>query len=320
MINALLEITADITRYRPGAPIKTYSTANDPLARGELFREANDDADHGDVLILGPCAFDLGKDKNIILKSAVTYRGMGREDTILNSSIVSDTSGTAFTLTNTILEDMALRVYPHNETEDSRLIGFDSKATTPFVAIVRRCNLLCNDWTVYAWTNVGHALSLEDCQLRFGRIGIANMGSGAGNSTSILADRCFFDGDASRSKSIGATSNSVYGGVFGAVVRGGTTVFTDCRFNIIGKISEKPSYTPRVCAITDQFNSPASTSRKVGIHYSQIKVIPNGADPNQCFDLDLRYGSAIVSYCYGSGPNGEVTKSNLPPMPPSKEN
>jgi hypothetical protein len=305
-----LSVRADLVRLRPGNPAKTYFTADDdPAERGAVARVAMADCAPNDVLLVGPGVFKFPHTTgNVVLPSCLIK---GSSMTTWISDVWSDNQGTAFVLQNTCVQDMTLNCQTYIPTEDGRTTGFDPQPgqTAGFAAVLTRCLLIGNAWTVYNWNNLGNTLSLEDCVLKYGRIGIAAMGSGGG-SQFFAAHRCHFQGDASLSQDIGATSSAVYGGVYGAINRSGLLQLIDCSMNLVGKAPVNPSFTPRVVGVTDTFEIengvPVGASGDVAFEICNLRMMtvnPNGATFVK--DLSFNFSKSIKQVGgWGSGPNG----------------
>jgi hypothetical protein len=293
-----------------------------PQSKAGALLKAFAQAKPGDLIMVGFGLYDFGKDAHVILPDGVTIRGMGRDQTILLSSVVSDDKGTSFALQNTVVEDCTLKNDCWNPGEDGRCVGFDNGqfgvGPGPFTAELHRCRCWCRDWTVYCWSPY-NALSIEDCEIVTGRVGVAAENSGDGSNFDVM--RTHIIGDASLSKSQGATSKHKNGGCFGAVCRGGRTRFIDCSMDLKGQPlapqDAAGSWTPRICGIVDRGgagDAPATVTN-IEVYNLRCHIDPNGADPNLCFDLNLEFDyvqkllRCNFPNCWGSAANGSLSTS-----------
>jgi hypothetical protein len=302
------------------------------LLRGQYVQAAFQFAEPGDMVTIGPGTFDFGRAGPYYLPPCLV-QGSGRGVTILESEKMIDadgvtpgqSEGVSFALQDgTILEDCSLITTPDNPGQDGGCVGFLT-ATTSAHAIVARCDIQANDWAVYNWSR-GNSLILEDSTVTSGRVCIAAENSGVGQNFFLV--RCKLIGDASLSSSIGATSDQTTGGVFGVVARGGKVQLVDCEISLKGRASTGPSWTPRTCGIIDVGGAndvPASVDQIV-LSNLTCHIDPNGCDPAQCFDLDLKYSyvQAQLRLTGGSGsaPDGTLSKSwwPSPSIPTSVDN
>ncbi len=282
-----------------------------------------------DVVEVGPGTFDFGNQPPVMLPKC-KIKGQGKGSTLFVSQKQIDpyerpsrdpaarrekiAGGTAWCFQDgTVVEDISFTDDCFNPGEDGGCIGFLSE-TTGATAVMRRCACWCRDWTVYNWSP-NNRLLIEDCELTTGRVALAADNSGDGQQFYVIRTRIF--GDASLSKSIGATSNKKTGGVFGAVCRGGRTRLIDCEINLKGGASTAPSFTPRAAAITDSggANGAPAANTRIEIYNLRSSIDPNGADPAQCFDLDLRHEyvrkqlRCNLSNCWGSAADGGLKKN-----------
>jgi hypothetical protein len=298
------------------------------LLRGQIVQYAFEFAKAGDVVTIEPGTFDFGRGGPYYLPPCLV-QGSGRGVTILNSEKTIDadgvtpgqSEGVSFALQEgTILEDCTLITTPWNPYEDGGCVGFLS-TTTNAHAFVARCDIQANDWAVYNWSP-GNSLILEDSTVTSGRVCIAAEDSGVGQSFYIVG--CKLIGDASLSSSIGATSNQANGGVFGVVARGGKVQFVDCEISLKGRASTGPSWTPRTCGVTDVGGANADPAGvdQIVLWNLTCHIDPNGCDPTQCFDLDLKYpyvqAQLQVTGGSGSAPDGTLSKSWSSPSIPTK--
>jgi hypothetical protein len=298
----------DALLIHPGGPVdRFYSCSRDPAAKAAILRTAMAAAKAGDRIIVGAGLFDFGHDAgNVIFPDGVSIQGLDKLVTHLFGSVWSDNQGTQFVLQNTVVSDMTLECQTYGPNEDGRTIGFDN-LPGPFNAIIRRCKIIGNSWAVYNWNNLGHHLLIEDSTVVSGRLCIAAMGSGGATSQFFDVVRCKLIGDASLSNDIGATSNINYGGVFGCMVRGGVVKLIDCEMNLTGRTTTWPSWTPRVCGVSDTFNAGPGSGTTVVVVNLQCHVNPNGAPPQNCWDFDIRSPDiikVIVTGGRGSAPDG----------------
>jgi hypothetical protein len=301
----------------------TFAPASESdSVRGQYVEAAFNFAKAADVVTIGPGTFDFGPGGPYYLPPCLV-QGSGRGVTILESEKMIDadgvtpgeSDGVSFALQDgTILEDCTLITTPSNPRQDGGCVGFVS-TTTNAHAIVARCDIQANDWAVYNWSP-GNSLILEDSTVTSGRVCIAAEDSGAGQNFYII--RCKLIGDASLSSSIGDTSDQSSGGVFGVVARGGKVQLVDCEIWLKGRASTGPSWTPRTCGITDvggANDEPAGVDQIV-LWNLTCHVDPNGCDPTQCFDLDLRYpyvqAQLRVTLGSGSAPDGTFLESWWP--------
>ncbi len=289
------------------------------LLRGQYVQAAFEFAKAGDVVTIGPGTFDFGRGGPYYLPPCLV-QGSGRGVTILESEKMIDadgvtpgqSEGVSFALQNgTILEDCSLTTTPFNPGQDGGCVGFVS-TTTNAHAIVARCDIQANDWAVYNWSP-GNSLILEDSTVTSGRVCIAAENSGDGQNFFILD--CKLIGDVSLSNSTGDTSDQSTGGVFGVVARGGKVQLVNCEISLTGRASTGPSWTPRTCGVTDiggANDAPAGVDQIV-LWNLTCHIDPNGCDPMQCFDLDLKYSyvqaQLRVTGGSGSAPDGTLSMS-----------
>jgi hypothetical protein len=292
------------------------------LLKGQYVQAAFNFAKAGDVVTIGPGTFDFGRGGPYYLPPCLV-QGLGRGVTILTSEKMIDadgvtpgqSEGVSFALQDgTILEDCTLITTPFNPGQDGGCVGFVS-TTSDAHAIVVRCDIQANDWAVYNWSP-GNSLLLSDSTVTSGRVCIAAEDSGVGQNFYIL--RCKLIGDASLSSSEGDTSDRSSGGVFGVVARGGKVQLRDCEISLQGRASTGPSWTPRTCGVTDvggANDDPASVDQ-IALWNLKCHVDPNGCDPTQCFDLDLKYSyvqaQLRVTLGSGSAPDGTLSQSWWP--------
>ena len=298
--------------------------------RAQVVEIAFEFAKAGDVVTIGPGTFDFGQGGPYYLPPCLV-QGSGRGVTILESEKMIDpdgvtpgqSEGVSFALQDgTILEDCSLITTPFNSSQDGGCVGFVS-TTTNAHAIVERCDIQANDWGVYNWSP-GNSLILEDSTVTSGRVCIAAEDSGLGQNFYIVD--CKLIGDASLSSSTGDTSDPSTGGVFGVVARGGKVQLVDCEISLKGRASTGPAWTPRTCGVTDlggANDDPASVDQFV-LWNLTCHIDPNGCDPTQCFDLDLRYSYVQAQLRViggsGSGPDGTLSESWPSPSITSVDN
>lgn len=290
--------------------------------RAQMIQAAFEFAKAGDVITIEPGIYDFGRGGPYLLPPCLV-RGSGSGVTIFQSEKLIDgeaatpTSaaigvGPSFALQNgTVLVDVSLQTTPWHIYEDGGCVGF-LPTTTSARAIVQRCEIQANDWAVYNWSP-GNALLLTDSTITSGRVCIAAENSGDGQNFTI--ERCTLIGDASLSSSIGATSNRVNGGVFGVVARGGNVRIIDCEMSLKGETPTWPSFTPRVCGVTDLGggNDDSATIDAIQITNLRCSIDPNGSDPTRCFDLDLHYSTTQTQFRAtpgrGSAIDGTLSRS-----------
>ena len=246
--------------------------------------------------------------------------GSGRGVTILKSEKMinadgvtpGQSEGVSFALQDgTTIEDCTLITTPSNSSQDGGCIGFVA-TTTNAHATVLNCDIQANDWAVYNWSP-GNSLILsgfdDHVRPRLHR----RRGLWRGQNFDI--ERCKLIGDASLSSSTGATSDQTTGGVFGVVARGGKVQLIDCEISLKGRASTGPAWTPRTCGVTDVggANDYPATIDTIVLSNLKCPIDPNGCDPTQCFDLDLKYSyvqaQLQVTGGSGSAPDGTFTKS-----------
>jgi hypothetical protein len=298
----------------------TFNPAGESaLAKARMVERAFKFARPGDVVTIEPGTFDFGNGGPYYLPPCLVT-GSGRGVTILKSEKLIDadgvtpgqSEGVSFALQDrTTLEDCSLITTPFNSSQDGGCVGFVS-TTTNAHATVENCDIQANDWAVYNWSP-GNSLMLADSTITSGRVCIAAEDSGAGQNFDIV--RCKLIGDASLSSSTGDTSDQTTGGVFGVVARGGLVQLTDCDISLKGRASTGPAWTPRTCGVTDLGGANDNPAGVDQIVLSNVKctIDPNGCDPSQCFDLDLKYSyvqaQLQVTGGSGSAPDGTFTKS-----------
>ena len=307
----------------------TFNPAGESeLVRVEMVQAAFEFAQAGDVVTIGPGVYDFGRGGPYLLPPCLV-RGSGSGVTIFQSEKLIDgeaatpttaaiAMGPSFALQDgTDLEDMSLTTTPWNIYEDGGCVGF-LPTTSNAHAIVRRCQIQANDWAVYNWSP-GNTLVLADSTVTSGRVCIAAENSGDGQNFYLV--RCKLIGDASLSSSIGATSNQANGGVFGVVARGGNIRLFDCEIDLKGETPTSPSFTPRVCGITDLGGGNADPARVDAIQVWNLRcsIDPNGSDPARCFDLDLHYSTTQAQFQatpgWGSAVDGTLSRSWNWPAP-----
>jgi hypothetical protein len=289
------------------------------VVKAQMVQAAFNFAKAGDVVTIEPGTFDFGQGGPYDLPPCLV-KGSGRGVTILKSEKIIDadgvtpgqSEGVSFALQQgTILEDCTLITTPSNLGQDGGCVGFLS-TTTYAHAIVQRCEIQANDWAVYNWSP-GNTLLLIDSTVTSGRVCIAAENSGDGQQFYIV--RCKLIGDASLSSSIGATSDQSDGGVFGVVARGGKVQLTDCEISLKGRASTGPSWTPRTCGVTDVGGDNADPAGvdEIVLWNLRCNIDPNGCDPMQCFDLDLKYpyvqAQLQATPGWGSAADGTLSRS-----------
>jgi hypothetical protein len=286
-------------------------------AKARIVQAAFKFAKPGDVVTIEPGTFDFGITGPYLLPPCLV-QGSGRGVTILKSEKIIDADGVtpgqgegvSFALQDgTILENCTLITTPSNPNQDSGCVGFLS-TTTNAQAIVQNCDIQANDWAVYNWSP-GNSLILTYSTVTSGRVCIAAEDSGDGQD--FLLVRCNLIGDASLSISTGDTSDQTTGGVFGVVARGGKVELLDCDISLKGRASTGPSWSPRACGVTDVGGANAYPAGIDQILLSNLTchIDPNGCDPTQCFDLDLKYPyvQAQLQVMGGSGSAADGTLS-----------
>ncbi len=307
----------------------TFNPAGESqIVKVQMVLAAFQFAQAGDVVTIGPGIYDFGRGGPYFLPPCLV-RGSGSGVTIFQSEKLIDgeaatpttaaiAMGPSFALQDgTDLEDMSLTTTPWNIYEDGGCVGF-LPTTTNAHAIVRRCQIQANDWAVYNWSP-GNALLLTDSTVTSGRVCIAAENSGDGQNFDI--ERCTLICDASLSSSIGATSNRANGGVFGVVARGGNIRLFECEIDLKGETPTWPSFTPRVCGITDLGGGNADPARVDAIQVWNLRcsIDSNGSDPAQCFDLDLHYLTTQAQFLatpgWGSAVDGTLSRSWNWPAP-----
>ncbi len=298
--------------YRFGA-----SAGETAIAKAQMVQAAFNFAKAGDVVTVEPGVYDFGRGGPYLLPPCIV-RGSGAGVTVFQSQKLIDgetptpNAGPSFALQNgTVLENMSLITTPWYSYEDGGCVGFLA-TTSNARAVIQRCQIQANDWAVYNWSP-GNSLLLTDSTITSGRVCIAAEDSGLGQNFRIV--RCKLIGDASLSTSVGATSNQTNGGVFGVVARGGSVQLIDCEMDLKGETPTWPSYTPRVCGVTDvggDNGAPASIDA-IQIVNLRCSINPNGSDPTRCFDLDLQYASTQTQLSAtpgkGSAADGTLSRS-----------
>ena len=289
------------------------------LMKAKMLERAFKFAMPGDVVTIEPGTFDFGTTGPYYLPPCLVT-GSGRGVTILKSEKMinadgvtpGQSEGVSFALQDgTTIEDCTLITTPANSSQDGGCIGFVA-TTTNAHATVLNCDIQANDWAIYDWSP-GNSLILADSTITSGRVCIAAEDSGAGQNFDI--ERCKLIGDASLSSSTGATSDQTTGGVFGVVARGGKVQLIDCEISLKGRASTGPAWTPRTCGVTDVggANDYPATIDTIVLSNLKCSIDPNGCDPTQCFDLDLKYSyvqaQLQVTGGSGSAPDGTFTVS-----------
>ena len=281
------------------------SLSDDPAQRCLALQEAlqfvNPDTDS---LFLAPGDFDWGQTKIVLPSSSNPKRrflinGCGAGITRWLGSAMIDTippgttdySQVQWALGNTWLNGLSLLSYCINPQEDGTATGFNT--SQPGSARISGCEIFANDWPVYSWS-AGNTLLIEDSDVTSGRTCIAAEDSGPGQDFTVR--RCRLYGDASLSKSVGASSNPVIGIVCGVMARGGPMRVRDTDIFIKGGVLTGPSYCPRACGISDFHAAESAGNTLIEIWNTRCSVDPNGADPSKCFDLELRASYTQESY------------------------
>ncbi len=311
-----------------GAAVPFFSGPDrSPAGRAAAVREAWKawKGDPTDCFLLGPGTFEAGFTKDVL--PGCTVRGLSRESTIWHGTWEIDARngqpvGPGVALSNgTVLSDLSVIDEPPTYTrsdgvlyqEDGGAIGFMPTITSAS-AKVRRVQAAANDWCTYLWSDGSkpqNSLWIEDSELKFGRVGIAAEDSGLGQSVVVIRTRLV--GDASLSKSVGATSDQATGGVLGAICRGGLARFIDCDFEIKGAALTGPSFAPRACAVTDHGGAgdvPAGNTR-IELWGCRLKVDPNGATSWSDVDLSQQYvrDPLVIVGSHGSEPDRSLKRN-----------
>jgi hypothetical protein len=325
LINGACDVQGpwDAKIIRDGHELYFLGGSHSPADRGGAALAALKAAKPHDLILLNAVTFDFGPVAagHVILPDQVTIRGMGRDQTILQSEIISDTLGCSFSLQNTVVEDLQLANKCWYFAEDGRSVGFDNGqfgvGPGPFTATIRHCKVWCTDWAVYNWSP-NNTLHLKDVDITTGRVGVACENSGDGQNVTI--DDVTVNGDASLSNSRGATSDQTSGGIFGIIVRGGPIKVSNYKFVAKGRPQAdqdtNQSWTPRICGITDFGGAGSASGRAVlSVYDMRSEITPNGSNPEKCFDMDLQYDyvqkAARVNWanCWGSAADGSMSAS-----------
>ncbi len=277
-------MAADIIYYRANGDIIASSTDNsDPSERAESVRTvfALWGGDTTDYYVAKAALFEFGNVDPLVFPSC-RVAGAGKLLTTWRGQMMIDpnTTGLNFQLQDTTVEDIAFINDCWDDNEDGGCIGFLGEQAT-HTAIIRRCSLWCRDWTIFTWENSApNILTIDDCDITTGRVGIGSENSG--NGQHVIVTNCNIIGDASLSASIGETSNSTDGGVFGIVHRGGLLEVSDTTFTITGG-----SNVPRAASITDHGGGNSGIASGTQIVMSNITCVTTANGATRSYDLDI---------------------------------
>jgi hypothetical protein len=297
----------DITRHRQGTLTSFVADDFHPTVRAATVLFAFAEAKPGDHFIVGEGDFDFGTNGDQSIPLPLGCSLTGYPSTRFLASVHTDAAGKwsaskghnhegpAFLLQDNVIEsiefveDIYARPLKDQQDEDGICVGFETtESLNPAkYALLRGCTIRSNDWAVYNWNNNGNYVTLTNCDIHSGRHCVSAAGSGGSRSQFFDLWRCRLFGDASLSDSVGATSSQTDGGVFGVVARGGSVRLLDCEMDLKGAAVGGSPVVPRVVGVTDTYGTPNSETliTVVGL---RCRVTPNGADPTQCFDFDVR--------------------------------
>lgn len=253
-----------------------------PVQRAAAVRASLASAKPGNTVNVPAGIYDFS-DAVLLFPDGVAVKGDPRGGTLFQSSqIFLAKQACAFDLgNNSVVTDLTLES-TCQPNQQSCVVGFGIDSEKPKKATLQRCKLVGRSWAWYSWTAPdGHYGVLEDCDITSGRVGVAGGRSSGANAQYIDLVRCRFFGDQSLSTQGGAVSHPVWGGTFGALMRGGRMRVTDCSFDLKG--SDK---LPRCVAITDSLDESTSSSVVIEVNGIRTKLAGNGA--KEVFDVDVR--------------------------------
>lgn len=311
----------DAVLFRSGAePRVFYGASDDPAAKAASLLECLKACQPGwtDLVQIGLGKFDatvpVDSGPGIVWPDQVTIKGMGRKATHLYGTIDSDNQGAMFTPQNNEISDLTMEAMAAGTQgptvfvqSDPRTLGFDFQgnvtksavllAPPPYCTRLYNCNVKGPAWTVYSWSP-NNTLIANFCDFYGGRHCAGGYDSGVGQNYSFY--NCRFFGDPTGIFSVGAISQvKAQSGVFGIVWMGGNLKVIDCEMNLIGMADLLDpdggggwSRTRRVCGITDSFGyagSAPALNTKIEVAGLRCSITPNGSDPAQCFDLDIKH-------------------------------
>lgn len=270
----------------------------------------------GDIIRLTNETYECGATKLVAPPGPIIGEGPGL--TIIHGTWQIDQfdgsgAGCGIGLQNgSILKGLSVVDDCANPQEDGTAVGFSSNAAPNSAAKLIDCFFSTNDWAVYNWTP-GSKLLVKQCEIRSGRMGIAGENSGAGQD--FIVDDCDIYIDATKSQSVGATSNINAGGCYGILFRGGSLKVSNTRIHCLGAILPGPSYAPWTCAISDYHAAEPSGSTVIELRSVTCDV--QGGDPTKRFDLRLTQPTTRAALKVfggdGSGPNGSYLSGNSLP-------
>jgi hypothetical protein len=283
------------------------------LAPGERYALQSGVFDYEQLRVMFPSG---RPDKKVWLQGA----GMGR--TILKGSRIQN-DVPQFCLGNTILSDMTV-MQPMRPKDDCSTIGFpaQSAGSTPFSATLLRCELIGAGWVFYYWaddpTAAPPTLTVRDCLIKHGRIGIA-CGNSA-NGMNLTVERTTFIGNAIWSWYGGTVSDPTWGGVVGILVRGGSAKINDCAMYLTGCGNDPADnvWVPRLIGVSDnigdkgQLFEPAGNTR---IEIDGLRTVLDAMGSTFVYDVDatlVKPENLVVRAGYGSATNGGLTYSTGP--------
>lgn len=242
-LHAMSEVTRISRIDAGGVVVETFpSVTRDNSELADAFRSAiqyNDPA----IFVVGPGIFDFRNTHNIFLPKGCRIIGAGPGKTILRNGYEeidgsTATGGCCFELADgVVIEGCTLESYHVDDktgpSGQAATVGFARLHNSGSAATLRNCKIIGLAWAVYVWGDSQHIkLTLEDCEIQFGRVGVAGMISrgGPGTSAEIVCRRCKLFGDTTRSRRYGA----IYQRFAGWCQRGGKLTVEDCTAVMLG--------------------------------------------------------------------------------------
>jgi hypothetical protein len=350
----------DVKLYHAGAsPLRFLARTRAATETGAALRLALSQAQAGDVVKIAAGDFDVSPNatypSGLVWPNQVTIKGAGRYVTRLYGTINSDQQGGMFVVQNNDISDLTMEAIAAGSStgtvfqqSDPRCLAFDflgnvtatAKFLTkpPYHTRVTDCDIRSPAWGVYSWSDmiaaggqgIANFLTMVNCDIYSGRHCVGGYCSGYGQDFRLYGCRMF--GDPDDIFSVGAISQvESQSGVFGIVFMGGTLEAKNCTMRLKGRADYLDpdgggswSRTRRVCGITDSYGYPGSGpagNTQINVTGLDCQITPNGSDPAQCFDLDLKNGfvqkqmripkdaQGNIEGCLGSAADGSLSKS-----------
>lgn len=327
--------TFDVTVLGGAAP-KTYGPAANDLERCNLLRQALSEMKANESMVLNAGTFDCdGKNKGtVFFPSDIIVTGKSKEETKLYSNVWSDAQGSAFEIKNGTFSNLTFENQSWQINEDGRTLEFywgwkrtpDGKdylkvnnakvlgePASVYTVNLNNVGLVGNAWVVYDWSDKGHTWNIDGAKIVSGRQGVSMMAGGNGMQH-LNIKNSVINIDTSLSQDVGDTSNRVYGGGYGIVVRGGTanidnvTIMMKCGPNI-----EPASFVPRCVGIYDggDFGSASNPNTYIKITNTRFSIFGNGSkDVYDVFIINPSVREKLSqSGNFGDGPDSGITKN-----------